>query len=123
VWLPRCATLGSVLRTSTPERVLATVLFTDIVGSTELAARLGDREWRNLVARHHRAVRSQLKRHRGREIDTAGDGFFAIFDRPAHAIWCSIGIIESVSNRVVHYSFDQFLAQPALDQIAVEPAD
>ena len=85
-----------MLRTSTPERVLATVLFTDIVGSTELAARLGDREWRNLVARHHRAVRSQLKRHRGREIDTAGDGFFAIFDRPAHAIWCSIGIIESL---------------------------
>jgi len=81
---------------TTPERVLATVLFTDIVGSTELAARLGDRGWHDLVTRHHSAVRAQLKRHRGREIDTAGDGFFAIFDRPAQAISCSIGIIESL---------------------------
>lgn len=79
-----------------PERVLATVLFTDIVGSTELAAKLGDRRWRDLVARHHSIVRSQLKRFRGREIDTAGDGFFAIFDRPANAIACAIAIIESV---------------------------
>ena len=81
---------------TTPERVLATVLFTDIVGSTELAASLGDRGWHDVVARHHRAVRAQLKRHRGREIDTAGDGFFAIFDRPAQAILCSIDIIGSL---------------------------
>jgi YVTN family beta-propeller protein len=90
------ATLGSVRRSSTPERVLATVLFTDIVGSTELAVRLGDRRWRDLVAAHHRAVRAQLKRYRGREIDTAGDGFFATFDRPAQAISCAIAIIESL---------------------------
>jgi YVTN family beta-propeller protein len=85
-----------VRRSVTPERVLATVLFTDIVGSTELAVRLGDRRWRDLVAAHHRAVRAQLKRYRGREIDTAGDGFFATFDRPAHAISCAITIIESL---------------------------
>ena len=83
-------------RSVTPERVLATVLFTDIVGSTELAVRLGDRGWRDLVAAHHRAVRAQLKRHRGREIDTAGDGFFATFDRPAQAISCAVAIIESL---------------------------
>ncbi len=83
-------------RTNAPERILATVLFTDIVGSTELAARIGDRGWHDLVARHHRAVRAQLKQHRGREIDTAGDGFFAIFDRPAQAILCALDIIESL---------------------------
>jgi YVTN family beta-propeller protein len=85
-----------VRRSALPERVLATVLFTDIVGSTELAVRLGDRGWRDLVAAHHRAVRAQLKRHRGREIDTAGDGFFATFDRPAQSISCAIAIIESL---------------------------
>jgi YVTN family beta-propeller protein len=85
-----------VRRSALPERVLATVLFTDIVGSTELAVRLGDRGWRDLVAAHHRAVRAQLKRHRGREVDTAGDGFFATFDRPAQAISCAIAIIESL---------------------------
>ena len=83
-------------RRVSPERVLATVLFTDIVGSTELAVSLGDRRWRDLVAAHHRAVRAQLKRFRGREIDTAGDGFFATFDRPAQAISCAIAIIESL---------------------------
>jgi class 3 adenylate cyclase/DNA-binding beta-propeller fold protein YncE len=79
-----------------PERALATVLFTDIVGSTELAARLGDRQWQELVRRHHRTVRNELKRHRGREIDTAGDGFFAIFDRPANAISCAVDIVASL---------------------------
>ena len=83
-------------RTLTPERVLATVLFTDIVGSTELAATLGDRRWQDLVARHHRVVRAELKRFRGREIDTAGDGFFAIFDRPAHAIACATAIVDAL---------------------------
>jgi YVTN family beta-propeller protein len=80
-----------------PERVLATVLFTDIVGSTERAAAIGDRRWQELVARHHRIVRSELKRFRGREIDTAGDGFFAIFDRPANAIACALAIVASVA--------------------------
>jgi YVTN family beta-propeller protein len=75
---------------------LATVLFTDIVASTELAARLGDRRWRDLVGRHHTLVRRQLKRHGGREIDVAGDGFFALFDRPARAIDCATAIVEGV---------------------------
>ena len=63
-----------------PDRVLATVLFTDIVGATARAAELGDRAWRELLQRHHEATRRQLSRFRGREIDTAGDGFFATFD-------------------------------------------
>jgi class 3 adenylate cyclase len=70
----------------TTERVLATILFTDIVGSTELAARLGDRAWRELLERHHAIVRRELARFRGRELDTAGDGFFASFDGPARAV-------------------------------------
>lgn len=74
------------------DRVLATVMFTDLVGSTELAARLGDREWKARVDDHHAAIRRELARHRGREIDTAGDGFFAAFDGPARAIRCAIGI-------------------------------
>ena len=68
-----------------PERVLATVLFTHIVGSTELAARLGDAAWRDVVGRHHAIVRGELARYHGRDIDTAGDGYFAVFDGPARA--------------------------------------
>jgi len=71
------------------ERALATVLFTDIVGSTERAAGVGDRAWAELVSEHHRRVRARLARFRGREIDTAGDGFFASFDGPARAIRCA----------------------------------
>jgi class 3 adenylate cyclase len=78
------------------DRVLATVLFTDIVGSTEKAVELGDRGWHDLVERHHGLVRSQLARFRGREIDTAGDGFFATFDGPARAIQCACAITQSV---------------------------
>ena len=66
-----------------PDRVLATVLFTDIVDATARAADLGDRAWRELLQKHHEVVRGQLSRFRGREIDTAGDGFFATFDGPA----------------------------------------
>jgi YVTN family beta-propeller protein len=73
---------------------LATVLFTDIVGSTELTANLGDRGWRQLIARHHSTVRRLLKRFGGRELDTAGDGFFALFDRPAPAIECACAIVD-----------------------------
>lgn len=76
--------------------VLVTVLFTDIVGSTEIAAELGDRRWRDLVRRHHAIVRRELKRFRGRELDTAGDGFFARFDRPADAIRCACAISDEV---------------------------
>jgi pimeloyl-ACP methyl ester carboxylesterase len=72
-----------------PDRVLATVLFTDIVGSTERAAELGDRRWREVLESHHATIRRQLERFRGREIDTAGDGFLASFDGPARAIRCA----------------------------------
>jgi class 3 adenylate cyclase len=75
-----------------PERVLATVLFTDIVGSTELAGRLGDAAWRDLVGQHHAIVRRELARFHGRELDTAGDGFFAIFDGPARAVQAAAAI-------------------------------
>jgi len=81
-----------------PDRVLATVLFTDIVGSTARAAELGDRAWRDVVEEHHALVRSQLARHRGREVDTAGDGFFASFDGPARAIRCASAISEGVKS-------------------------
>jgi class 3 adenylate cyclase len=74
------------------ESVLATVLFTDIVGSTAKAASLGDHAWRELLDRHHAAIRTQLARYRGRELDTAGDGFFASFDGPARAIRCACAI-------------------------------
>ncbi len=80
-----------------PDTVLATVLFTDIVGSTATAAELGDRRWRELLERHHEAVRSQLSRFRGREVDTAGDGFFATFDGPARAIRCACAVGVAVS--------------------------
>lgn len=79
-----------------PERVLATVLFTDIVDSTAKAAEMGDARWRELVQSHHGLVRRQLVRYRGAEIDTAGDGFFASFDGPARAIRCACAISEGV---------------------------
>jgi len=75
---------------------LATVLFTDIVGSTERAGELGDQAWKALVERHHATVRACLVRHRGKEIDTAGDGFFATFDGPARAVRCAEEIVEAV---------------------------
>jgi class 3 adenylate cyclase len=78
------------------ERFLATVMFTDIVASTETAGRLGDRAWRDLLQRHHERVRGQLARFRGREISTAGDGFFATFDGPARGIRCAQAIVQSV---------------------------
>jgi len=79
-----------------PERVLATVLFTDIVGSTERATAMGDRGWRDLLEEHHRVVRQELARFRGREIDTAGDGFLAVFDGPARALRAGLSIVEAV---------------------------
>ncbi len=80
-----------------PDRVLATVLFTDLVGSTERAAELGDRRWRELLEAHHAAVRRDLERFGGREIDTAGDGFLAGFDGPARAIRCARAVVDAVS--------------------------
>jgi len=79
-----------------PDRILATILFTDIVESTAKAIELGDRRWRGLLERHHMLVRRELLRFRGREIDTAGDGFLASFDGPARAIRCACAIVESV---------------------------
>lgn len=77
-----------------PDSVLATVLFTDLVGSTERAASVGDRRWRDTLEQHHEAVRRELGRYRGVEIDTAGDGFFCRFDGPARAIACARAIID-----------------------------
>ena len=79
------------------DRVLATVLFTDIVDSTRRIAALGDRAWRELVERHHATVRALLARYRGTEVDTAGDGFFATFDGPARAVRCARAIVEAVA--------------------------
>jgi len=78
------------------ERVLATILFTDIVGSTERAATLGDSAWRQLLERHHAVVRRELARFQGRELDTAGDGFFAAFDGPARAVLSASAIRDSL---------------------------
>jgi class 3 adenylate cyclase len=79
-----------------PDCVLATVLFTDIVGSSEHAVTLGDRVWREKLEQHHELVRRQLLRYRGVEVDTAGDGFFASFDGPARAIRCASAITSGV---------------------------
>ena len=78
------------------DRVLSTVLFTDIVGSTERAAELGDREWRDLLERHHRTLRAALARFGGREVHTAGDGFLATFDSPRRAIECARSASDEV---------------------------
>ena len=79
-----------------PDRVLATLLFTDIVGSTRKAAELGDRAWQELLTKHHRVVRAQLARFRGREVDMAGDGVFATFDGPARAVRCAAAIRDGL---------------------------
>jgi len=78
------------------DRVLATVMFTDIVGATERAVALGDRRWRELLDSHHVVIRDQLARFRGREIDTAGDGFLAAFDGPARGVRCADAIVREV---------------------------
>lgn len=80
-----------------PETVLATLLFTDLVGSTERAAALGDRAWRELLAEHQRRVRREVERYRGEEVDTAGDGFFVRFDGPARAIACARVVADATS--------------------------
>jgi class 3 adenylate cyclase len=81
------------------DRVLTTMLFTDIVGSTERAASLGDDRWRSLLDAHDRTVREQLRRHRGREIETSGDSFLASFDGPARAIRCAQAIVTGPEPR------------------------
>jgi len=79
-----------------PDRVLATVLFSDIVGSTEKAVELGDARWRELLSEHHKRIRHELSHFRGRELDTAGDGFFASFDGTARGIRCAVAIRDAV---------------------------
>ncbi len=88
--------LTGVRRGPEPDRVLATVLFTDIVGSTEQATAVGDRRWRDLLEGYHAIVRKEIDRFRGREIDTAGDGVFAAFDGPARAIRCACAVHDAV---------------------------
>jgi pimeloyl-ACP methyl ester carboxylesterase/class 3 adenylate cyclase len=88
--------LTGARRGAEPDRVLATVLFTDIVGATERASRVGDRNWHDLLDSHHELVRRELERFRGREIDTAGDGFLATFDGPARAVRCACAISDGV---------------------------
>jgi class 3 adenylate cyclase len=94
--LPELERFTASLGVEEKETVLATVLFTDIVGSTAKLAELGDARWRELVERHHAVIRQQLGRFRGTEVDTAGDGFFATFDGPIRAIKCATAITESL---------------------------
>ena len=94
--------LGEVWRSggwagAEPERMLSTVLFTDIVGSSDRAVSLGDRAWRDLLERHHAIVRRELVRFRGTEVDSAGDGFFVAFDGPARAIRCARSIVDALA--------------------------
>jgi len=84
-------------RTETPERRLVTVMFTDVVSSTERAAELGDRGWKPLLSAHHAAMRRLLKRYGGREIATAGDRSFMTFDQPSRAIDCAIDMILTIA--------------------------
>lgn len=79
-----------------PERALATLLFIDIVASTEMLADLGDQTWSELLDRHRQAVRGEVVTWRGREIDSVGDGFLATFDSPAHGIGCAFAAISAV---------------------------
>ena len=88
--------VAAAQRPPEPDRVLATVMFSDIVGSTEMAVTLGDRQWRELLGRHHQLVRQELQRHRGREVDTAGDGFLATFDGPARGVRCAAAIVDAL---------------------------
>ncbi len=88
--------VGGVGGPALVDRVLATVLFTDIVGSTERASELGDQGWRRLLGRHHEAVRRVLERYRGREVGTAGDGFLATFDGPARAVRAAVEARDAV---------------------------
>jgi class 3 adenylate cyclase len=88
--------LTGAISVAESDRILATVLFTDIVGSTEKAAAIGDRRWRDLLESHHSAVRRNLDRFRGREVKTTGDGFLAVFDGPARGVRCACAIADEI---------------------------
>jgi class 3 adenylate cyclase len=97
VTMQACEAFCSSLRlSSAPQKVLVTVLFTDIVGSTELMSEIGDAAWRDLIVKHHAIVRTTLAANSGRELDTAGDGFFAVFDGPARAVRAAEAIVKAV---------------------------
>ena len=86
-------------RTGTdPDRILTTLLFTDIAQSTQLAAAMGDRRWRDVLDQHHEVMRAELVRFGGREVSTTGDGFFAAFDRPVSAVRCALAMVPAVSS-------------------------
>ena len=107
-----------------PDRVLATVLFTDIVGSTERAAELGDHRWTALLADQHRLVRAELDRHRGQELRVVGDGFLASFDGPARAVRCACAIREAVRALAIElraglHTGEIELAETGIEGIAV----
>jgi class 3 adenylate cyclase len=96
-WIEEIREFVGVSRAQTVSNtVLATVLFTDIVGSTERQASLGDAAWKELISRHHAIIRGALKRHGGVEIDTAGDGFYATFEGPARAVRCALDLTDGV---------------------------
>jgi class 3 adenylate cyclase len=88
--------IAGLRRREEPDRILATLLFTDIVGSTATQAELGDRGWKDLVQRHNAVVRDRLERYRGIEQDSAGDGFYARFDGPARAVRCAVDMVRSL---------------------------
>jgi class 3 adenylate cyclase len=111
--------LGVVPPTADLERVLATVLFTDIVGSTEQLVELGDARWRSLIARHDERARIEIDRHRGRFIDSAGDGIFATFDGPARAVRCALAINRSIHDLGIQIRAGVHTGEVELDGDAV----
>jgi class 3 adenylate cyclase len=121
---PFVSEMGRFLRSvrdeeSELDRVLATVMFTDIVGSTERASALGDRGWTELLAAHHDVVRHLLARYRGREVDTAGDGFLATFDGPARAVRCALAITSAVKDLGIEVRIGLHTGEIELDGDAV----
>jgi class 3 adenylate cyclase len=101
------------------DRILTTVLFTDVVGSTERAAELGDRAWRDLLSVHHAKARVELERYRGREIDTAGDGFLATFDGPARAVRCAQALTDAVRDLGIQIRAGVHTGEVEVDRDAV----
>jgi class 3 adenylate cyclase len=94
--LAQLEALATEVEPAAADRVLTTVLFTDLVNSTLRASELGDRAWAELLERHHALVRRELARYRGTEVDTAGDAFFATFDGPGRAIRCAVAIVDGL---------------------------